>query len=155
MFTVKVAFTREKDPDFVSKRIMDFLDTDYSHCFFINDGFIYHATGEGVNRCHLDVYLEDHVIVHEVMLPLPLMTEDSFKAYMRGADAKEYGHLQYAGFIAPWAQKLVRNGNAKQICSELIAEIARDYGNLKLPKEQDFMSPKDVLILLSDKTNLD
>lgn len=150
MFTVKVAWTREKDPDWVSKEIMDFLDTDYSHVFFINDGFIYHATGEGVNKTPLDKYLETHIIVHERMLPLPLMTEDSFKAYMAGADSKEYGHLQYIGFIAPWLQRFVKNGNTKQICSELIAEVGRDYGNLKLPKEQDFMSPKDVLDLLKE-----
>lgn len=148
MFTVKVAFTKEKEPDFVSKMIMKFMGTNYSHVFFILDGYIYQSTGEGTHRCNLENYLETHVIVDEYMVALALMTPESFRSYMAGAKGKGYGHWQYLGFMFPWLQKFVTNGSSRQICSELVAEVLRDYRPMKLPKNADFMSPKDVNILL-------
>lgn len=143
----KVAFTREIKPDFISNCIMKFLATNYSHVFFIHDGQIFHATGEGVNQVTLSDYLKTHQIVAEFEVSLA-MTPSEFVMFMEGSKGKEYSSSQYLGFIFPFLKRFTRNGNEKMICSELVAAVLEKNGGYKLPKEADFMSPKDVYDLL-------
>lgn len=146
---LKVGFTKEIKPDFVSKCIMRVLGTNYSHVFFILNDFIYHSTGEGVNRVPLAAYLEDHEVVKTFDVELPTLSEEAFAAYMEGAGGKEYSNSQYIGFVLPFLQRFVSNGSEKMICSELVSVVLAKYGHYKLPKQADFMSPKDVEILLT------
>ncbi len=144
---IKVAFTKEINPDFVSNCIMKFLGTNYSHVFFILNDEIFHSVGEGVCRVPLNEYLKDHVITAEFKVELD-MTEKEFLAYMDGAEGKEYSESQYLGFVLPFMKKFVRNGKEKTICSELVSEVLEKFGEYVLPKEADFMSPKDVYEIL-------
>lgn len=145
---IKVGFTAELEPDLVSKGIMWWLGTNYSHVFFILNEHIYHCDGEGVNRIKLEDYKVTHKLVSEFEVEL-FMTEKEFEAYMTGANGKEYSESQYLGFLHARFQKWVGNGDKKMICSELVAEVLAKYGKFFLPKPADFMSPKDVHELLS------
>jgi hypothetical protein len=144
---VTVAFTREINPDFVSKRIMDFLKTDYSHVFFIHNGTIFHAVGEGVTEVPLAEYLKTHVIVAQKEVSLNV-SDDRFLGYMDGAKDKEYSSSQYLGIISGALKRFGRNGGEKMICSELVAVVLSLYAGVKLPKESDFITPKDVFQLI-------
>ena len=147
---ISVGFTAELKPDFISRSIMKFLKTDYSHVFLIHDGIIYHSDGRGVNKIHLEYYKKTHKLVYEFPLEISL-TEKEFEAYMKGAQGKEYSESQYLGFLFDFMKKWVRNGEEKMICSELVAQVLQDFGGFTLPKEADFMSPKDVYNLLKGK----
>lgn len=147
---IKVAFTKEKNPDFISASIMKFLGTDYSHVFFIHDGVIFHSVGQGVKREYLSNYLKTHDITDVFEVDLDL-TYKEFESYMYGAEGKEYSESQYIGFILPFMKKFVRNGKEKTICSELVSEVLEKFGGFKLPNEADFMSPKDVYDMLGKK----
>lgn len=140
---VEIAFTREIEPDFVSKEIMKFLKTDYSHVFFIYKGTIFHAVGKGVSLVPLDEYLKTHLIVARKEVTLDV-SEDRFLGYMDGAKDKEYSSSQYLGIVSRALKKLGRNGGEKMICSELVAVVLALYAGYKLTKEADFITPKDV-----------
>ena len=144
---IKIGFTREIKPDLVSKGIMFYLGTDYSHVFFILGEWSYHSTGEGVHKVLLSEYLKTHILVKEFEIDTA-HDENAFLAYMSGAEGKDYGQMQYLGFIFPSLQRFVKNGPAKTICSELTSVYLRDYCGKKLLKDPDFMSPKDVFCLL-------
>ena len=144
---LKIAFTREYKPDLVSKGIMLFLGTDYSHTFFVLNDVSFHSTGKGVHTVPLSDYLHDHVLVKEFEVESS-QTEAEFLAFMAGSMGKDYGESQYIGFLFPSLQKLVMNGPAKTICSEIVARYLADYCGYKLPKDADFMSPKDDYELL-------
>lgn len=149
---VKVGFTSENKPDFVSKTIMWFLKTNYSHVFFILGDHIFHATGKGVHPVALSEYMKTHNLVHSFEVELNMSLE-SFLAFMDGASSKEYSSSQYLGFLSKSLQKFVKNGNEKMICSELVAVVLEKYGAYCLPKEADFMSPRDVFNLLNEGPN--
>lgn len=147
---VKIAFTREAEPDLVSKGIMKYMGTNYSHVFFILNDIIYHAVGEGVTAVPLQDYLKDHVIVAEKEVNL-YMTEGEFVTYMRGARGKEYSNSQYLGFIFKSLKKFFRNKDEKMICSELVATVLNDYGiDEQIPyfHDPDFVSPKDIYVAI-------
>lgn len=144
---VEIAFTRELKPDFVSKEIMKFLKTDYSHVFFIHNGIIFHAVGKGVSIVSLDEYLKTHLIVARKEVTLDV-SEDRFLGYMDGAKDKEYSSSQYLGIVSRFLKRFGRNGGEKMICSELVASVLALYAGHKLPKEADFITPKDVYDML-------
>jgi hypothetical protein len=144
---VKVAFTREKEPDFVSKSIMWVMKTDYSHVFFIHEGNIYHSIGLGVCKQDLESYLEDHIIVKEFEVELAC-SKEVFEAFVAGEDGKDYSQSQYIGFIFPMFQSFFDNNNEKRICSEFVAVVLQKYGDVVLSKDADFTSPKDVYDIL-------
>lgn len=145
---ISVGFTRRNKLDIVSRLIMWFLNTKYSHCFFILDGVIYHADGKGVRHLNLDKYLETHIMLHEIPVDLDI-TEKEFLMFMEGANKKDYSESQYLGFLFTWLQPIVANGEKRQICSELVSLVLDKYGAYELPKAADFMSPRDVFELIT------
>jgi len=147
MLTLQVAFTREIKPDWLSRKIMEKLRTNFSHVFFIYKESVFHATGKGVHSVPLAEYLKTHYIVDQYDVDFPNVSEDFFLGYTAGAAGKEYSSSQYLGFLFPKLQKFVTNGSEKEICSELVTKFIRDYKPCKLPKEPDFMSPLDAQIL--------
>lgn len=145
---INVVFTREKKPDFVSYLIMKFLRTEYSHVFFELDSQIFHATGKGVHQAPFSEYMNTHVVTEKFTVSLSC-SEKEFLMFMEGAKGKEYSQSQYLGFFGKFMQRFVKNGDEKMICSELVAIVLQRWGGFKLPKDADFMSPKDVYQLLS------
>lgn len=147
---IKIAFTRETEPDLVSKGIMKFMGTNYSHVFFVLDDIIYHAVGEGVTSVPLAEYLKDHIIVAEKDVDI-FMTEGEFLTYMKGANGKEYSNSQYLGFIFKPLKRFFRNKDKKMICSELVATVLNYYGtdeSVPYFPDPDFISPKDIYVAI-------
>ncbi len=147
---ISVGFTRQNKSDIVSRLIMWFLETKYSHCFFIMDGVIYHADGKGVRNLHLADYLKTHILVHNIPVELNI-TDKEFLMFMEGANRKDYSESQYLGFLFKWLQPIVANGEKRQICSELVSLVLKKYGKYELQKPADFMSPLDVFELITKK----
>lgn len=150
MMKLKIAFTREYKPDLVSKLIQKYLKTDYSHTFFVLNDTSFHSTGKGVHEVPLSDYLQTHVLVMEFEVESN-QTESEFLSFMAGSMGKDYGESQYIGFLFPFLQKYLDNNNSKTICSEIVATYLADYCGYKLPKDADFMSPRDVYELLEAK----
>lgn len=141
---VEVCFTAERKPDLVSKLIMQFMGTNYSHVLFKVGGEVFHATGEGVNRIPVSEYLGNKkIIVHQIPVVLDC-TANEFYAYMLGANGKEYSSSQYLGFLFKPLRKLVSNGEEKQICSELVARVLHKWAGIEFHENLDFISPRDV-----------
>lgn len=145
----KICFTREIKPDFISRMIMKFLRSNYSHVMLGYEDIIYHATGKGVHsQTRKEFLAQGKEVVYSFLIDLPLSPSE-LKSYMRGAEGKEYSNSQYLGFLFPALQRYVANGKSKQICSELVCDVLAEFGNYEFPKMHDFMSPRDVYEFLS------
>lgn len=150
-FTIKVGFTSEINPDFVSRMIMKFEKTLYSHSLILFEDLdfkekIFHSIGEGVLVDANGDYLKTHKIVRMFEVPMAT-TREGFCMYVRGrCSAKvEYSQSQYLNQIfrlAGLSLKLVDNDGAKTICSEetlmALAHSKLNVANL----EPDTISPK-------------
>lgn len=148
----------EKKPDFVSRRIMQRFDCDYSHIgmivrFRTGRTTIYHSVGKGFSKIdNIDTYDEmkaffmDHN-VNEIDVSDHIISPDYALGYLNGRLGVEYSLMQYLGFVWPGLQRFVRNGKEKGICSEEAARFLYHCCNHKVkvnPKIFDFVSPRDV-----------
>lgn len=157
MFQVRVCFTAENDPDFVSKMIMEKYGTNYSHVLitFLNedrDQVIFHATGDGVHTLagqKLMNYFSTHRVVDTAIVDLQVSRE-FFSGYVKGASGKEYSQSQIAAIAAG---RIQRNGDEKMICSELVGLVIRDLAGIPLPGDQDGWTPYDIHVALSNFFN--
>ena len=147
---IQVAFTCEKKPDIISKIIMWVLKSTYSHVFLVHNESIYHSVGDGVCKIKLSDYLKTHNLIKYFDVELDC-SEEVFEAFMAGEDGKDYSESQYIGFMFPFMQSYFDNDNEKRICSEFVAIVLEKYGKYVLPKDADFMHPKDVYLMLDRK----
>ena len=137
---VKVVWTAETKPDFVSRAIMAFQRTPYSHVAIIFDGMICHAIGEGVCFSPAADYLADHVVVLERELELACSAE-RFMGFIEGESGKEYSEAQL--LLIALGLKWFANGDEKRICSEFVANIISKFGLELIRWEHlDHVTPK-------------
>lgn len=147
-FQVRVCFTAEKEPDFLSKKIMEKYGTDYSHVLIQfmdeSDGMVvFHATGEGVHtlrNSQVVDYFDTRKIVALGDITLKV-SRDFFLGYVKGACGKEYSQSQIAAIAAGRIQK---NGDEKMICSEVVGLVIRDLAGIPLSGDQDGWTPYDI-----------
>jgi hypothetical protein len=152
MFSIKVAFTQELEPDLVSKAIMYFLKTNYSHVMILFEDVdgkekILHSIGQGTCIDEDKKYLESHKIVKMYEVPMKVSRE-VFAGYARGRVGREYSQSQYVDMILEklgikW--KPFSNGNSKGVCSEEVTAAA-PMSQLELPSDLDLdlIDPKEV-----------
>lgn len=145
----------EENPDFVSRKIQNFLNTDYSHIAILVDGIkVYHATGKGFHTDWLQNVIPGHIIRHRIKVE---PRNNSYAlGWLDGCIGTEYSQSQYLGFFFawwPWLQKLIRkifdNGRKKTICSEAAADFLKECCGYEIV-QADFLSPKDVVNIALD-----
>lgn len=144
MEKIKVIFTREKDPDFISKKIMEKDGTNYSHVLIDYDENgerkIFHAVGEGVciyaENKYKDYY-KSHIKAHEYEIELKV-SKDFFLGYVEGSCGKEYSQSQIAAIAVGG---ILENGDEAMICSELAGLVIRDLCGIELKGKQDGWRP--------------
>lgn len=136
---ITVAFSKEKEPDFLSKQIMNRDKADYSHVLIIFDERkIFHAVGKGVCVEDLDEYLKDHELPEKFDIQLDV-SRDYFIGFVEGAKGKEYSQSQIAAIASGKASEI--NGDEKMICSELVGIVLSRMAKYKLPGSQDTWRP--------------
>lgn len=136
---LQVVFSAEKEPDFVSKTIMERDKVSYSHVLILIDGkTIFHATGEGVHTEDADKYFQTHIAVHTFDIKL-LVMDQYFQGFVRGAKGKEYSQSQLAAIAVGRDDQL--NGDEKMICSELVGLVLTEMCGYKLSGNQDYWRP--------------
>lgn len=158
-FTIKVAFTQEHKPDYISKGIMFALNRPYSHVLIMFEDVdgnvkIFHCIGQGTCVDESCEYLKDHNIVKMYEIPMKC-TRAEFAMWVRGRCGREYSDSQYVNILlkmigVKWIP--FKNDNAKAICSEEIAAAAH-LSMLDLPEkiELDLITPKDVEAFLDSQ----
>ncbi len=138
----------EIDPDFVSRRIQRFMGTDYSHCVILmDDKWCYHATAEGFNMRPISTLLPDHIIRQRFDFELDAINSMFAAGWLQGALGHEYSQSQYLGFLFPFLQRFVANGNSKTVCSEAAGQFMFDCLKIKDARlfSCDFLTPKDIV----------
>lgn len=134
----------ELAPDFVSRRIQDFLTekhgvpVDWSHCGLLVEGHpdpdmdgVWDSTGRGFERCTLEEALDHGEAVLRRKILLPVRNEWEAAGWLKGNRGRWYARAQYVlYFLPPWGRrllgrvlpgfvkKLFANGRALQVCSE-------------------------------------
>jgi len=157
---IKVVFVAENDPDFVSQKIMDKDNTNYSHVLIeytepgdneykTDTTKIFHAVGEGVciveGHERINFWL-NHIRAHEFEVDLKCHYE-YFLGYVRGSLGKQYALSQIAG-IAVGIE--ADNDDAKMICSELVGIVITEMAGYEIPGDQDMWRPIHVYDALMD-----
>lgn len=138
---IKVAFSKEKDPDFVSQQIMNKDKTDYSHVLIIyDDSKIFHAVGEGVCTDTLCKFEDEHELPFIFEIDL-LVSRDYFLGFIDGSKGKEYSQSQIAAIASGKGGDI--NGDEKMICSELVGIVLTRMAGYKLKGSQDMWRPID------------
>jgi hypothetical protein len=158
-YFIRVAFTQETEPDFVSKMIMKALGKPYSHVMILFkdlDGRekIFHSIGQGTCVMEKDEYLKTHKIVRQFKINMNV-EQDAFCAYVKGRVGREYSGSQYINIILKMIGlkiTLFKNQHAKAICSEEVAAAAH-MADLDLPSiiNFDLVTPEDVDRFLSSQ----
>lgn len=146
IYTIELAFTQEINPDFVSRSIMRWEKSPYSHvmCLFKDENdkeSLFHSIGSGA-QIGPDSYLETHKIVSRYEVPL-LISKEAFLRLIRARSQKavDYSQSQYVNQffrllfgvfgseVPSWFPK-VRNGDFATICSEEMAVSVLRYSVL-------------------------
>lgn len=141
---VQICWMAEKKPDFVSRMIMKYDKSDFSHVlirFMDRHGLdsIYHATGRGVHIEPFDPYLHNHKVVSFKKIELDI-SQEFFWGYVSGSDGKEYSRWQIVRIFT--GINLFKNNKTKMICSETVGELMHFYSDYKLEGDRDLWTPK-------------
>lgn len=139
---ISVAFSKEINPDFVSRAIMFKDGVDYSHVLIIfedQDGksTIFHSVGEGVCLASLSEFMEHHELPHVFNVELTCHAE-YFYGYVRGSLGKDYAESQVAAIALGLEAD---NGDSKMICSELVGIVLTEMCGKTIPGDQDIWRP--------------
>lgn len=136
---IKVVFSAEKEPDFMSRQIMNRDKVNYSHALIVFDGNkIFHAVGEGVCIEDAQKFFETHIAAHSFDLELKV-SRDYFLGFVRGMKGKEYSQAQIAAIATGKGDSV--NGDEKMICSELVGLVLTEMAGLIIPGHQDSWRP--------------
>lgn len=134
---VRVVWTAEIKPDFVSRCIMWAQRRPYSHIGIVFDDQIVHAVGKGVCIEPVWPYLKQRKIVMEKEVSLHC-SRDRFLGFIEGESGKEYSNWQLVAIAlgVPWFP----NGDKKRICSEFVANVLLKFGNVgRIPESFDYL----------------
>lgn len=156
-YSIKVAFTQEINPDWISKTIMWFLETNYSHVMILFEDVdgkekILHSIGKGTCIDADQEYLKTHKIVRAYKIPMKC-TMEHFSGYAEGRVGREYSESQYFNmFLEKLGIKWIpfRNGNSEGVCSEEVGAAA-ELSQLEIPEhvDLDILDPAEIDVFLS------
>ena len=147
---MRVAVTKEINPDFQSKHIMSALEKmppqagyTCSHILFIHDDSIYHCTGRGVTKDSLSEFLKTHVIVKEKEIKFFNGNLDQFIGFNEALIEMnvDYSEGQFVGFLFPHLEKYVKDGRSELVCSEYAGWTGAKYFGSKYKEDYDFLDP--------------
>jgi len=145
---IQIFGSKEKDPDTLSKLIMEKLDCGWSHNGIIFGDKIYHAVGKGVCTVSQEEFLEkrEYAVLIDITDKVK-KSHDALLGFLEGRLGTEYSSSQYLGFIFPELQKHIKNGSEKVVCSELAYEFAVFAGVLEQGhfENQDYVDPKMII----------
>ncbi len=149
---IEICWVKEKEPDFVSRMIMKFQKTTYSHVlirFKDRHGIdsIFHATGKGVNIGKYKPFMETHLLCYAITVKLKV-TEQFFWGYISGSEGKAYSQWQLLRIAT--GTSFFTNGKEKRICSETVGAVLHNYSKYKLEGDPDLWTPKYLLEVVSN-----
>jgi hypothetical protein len=144
---IRVCNTRPIKPKLLSKIIMKWEGTDYSHSIAIFGDWVYESSSHGCAKLLLSDFLKKNVIVTEDRREVSLERYAFLlnKAEQAVTDDIPYGYLNLLGVaindVTGWTW--FADGANSMICSEFIFWIFQD--ELGIPDEEiDLISPRDL-----------
>lgn len=143
------------------------FNTDYDHVYIktysskYERHLIYQASGTKVNFIGVDMFTSENVIVAEFEIEI---SDENKKAMMQFAidnAGKAYSLKEVLGLaivrLAELCGKTVKNpfreGTQAYVCSELISYILQQYAGVKIPKDYEDMTPKDLYEVIASLGN--
>lgn len=151
--------SREKQPDWKSRKIMKAISWDCSHSLlYVEEGdyrAIYHATGKhkyrdgrmakGFHKIegdNLAEFLETHTLHYKV--ELPVVNAAAGIAFCDANIGKDYSETQLVGFYLPVLKVFLGDGEAELICSEYPIRFAMHplILNFHFAEDPDWIDPK-------------
>jgi len=147
---IQVIFTRENEPDFVSKAIMARDKADFSHVLILYRDHdrklkVFHAVGAGVGVYCPKEFFQDHIKVHSFDVKLRV-SRDYFYGYIRGSKGKDYAESQIAAIAVG---QEADNDDEKMICSELVGLVLTEMCGVPIEGDQDTWCPSHCFKALS------
>jgi hypothetical protein len=128
--------------------------TKYSHVFVrwrvpaANTEVVYEASGTSVKFVNGDIFDKKGQTLHTYTLEISEQTYKRLLKYCLTNVGVSYGILQAIGIGAAYLLNLssnpFNNGNRKQVCSELVANIIDENPQKAFGKDLDLVSPKDI-----------
>lgn len=151
-----VGFSRPKSKFAVlSLAIRAIENTPYSHIFMKMGDLIIQSNHIGTTICHIDTFLEKHIIVESVPIDLHETRLWNALRIVSPYLGKSYGMLQLIGILLTKLLGIDKNPfKSGYICSELIYLILHDLYGIKLEKDPNLITPKDVYNLLISQDNI-
>jgi len=156
MYSVKIAFTKEINPDRVSKLVMWALQKPYSHVLILFEDIdgkekILHAIGKGTCIDEDKEYLKTHAITHMYEVPMRVSRE-VFAGWARGRVGRDYAESNYINMALEkigikWVP--FKNGNSDVVCSSEVAAIGW-LTELELPEGMIWRDVKLELVCPAD-----
>jgi hypothetical protein len=144
---IRVCNTRPIKPKLLSKIIMKWEGTDYSHSIAIFGDWVYESSSHGCAKLLLSDFLKENIIVTEDRREVSLERYAFLlnKAEQAITDDIPYGYLNLLGVaindVTGWTW--FADGAKSMICSEFIFWIFQD--ELGIPDEEiDLISPRDL-----------
>jgi len=144
---IRVCNTRPIKPKLLSKIIMKWEGTDYSHSIAIFGEWVYESSSHGCAKVLLSDFLKKNLIVTEDRREVTPEKYSYllFKAEKAVIDDIPYGYFNLLGVAINdvTGLKWFVDGADSMICSEFIFWLFKD--ELAIPDEEiDFISPKDL-----------
>lgn len=155
---VIVGFSKPKKWKPFAWLIMQAYDIPYNHVYvrfyseFYERNLIYQASGTKVNFMGEDLFLQDNDVIAEFELSITNEQKKAMIQFAIDSCGQAYGIKAVVGLawvrICEWFGKVVKNpfrdGKTTYVCSELGAYILENYAHLKLPKNYEDITPKDL-----------
>jgi hypothetical protein len=147
----------EIDPDTLSTGIQAWIDENYSHlAILVDDTRVFHATEKGFHESTLEKELVGSVIRKriEIRFDNDLQRAEAL-GWLRGKIGAKYSFMQYLGYFFPLINHLkwIKNQRSETVCSEVVGDwlydCAPDFKFDSRLNQTDFLSPKDVISLLT------
>lgn len=169
MKNVVIGFSKPRKWKPFSWIIMAGFNIPYSHTYIrlyassYDRQLVYQASSTMVNFMNVETFNEEAEVIREFDVQL---SDDSYTEMMRFAIdncGKSYGvkdcfglaYVRLMELLGKSVQNPFADGNKTYVCSELIAEVLRDYAGQSLAKNPDDMNPKDVFDLMMRITKSD
>lgn len=158
MRNITIGFSKSKKKLAIgSMAIRLFEGTKFSHVYIKHNTryeipIIYQATGAGVNFVSMNSFNKHHEIVDEFNIQV---TDDNFDRYMKFAlsnSGDEYSHMQILGIALAKIFRLDKNpfyeSKYGYVCSELVFTALGEMGTIKIDKDSNLVTPRDLYLLI-------
>lgn len=156
---VIVGFSKPKSWKPFAWAIQRYQNTEYSHVYFkiylskMDKWIILESAGLETRILTESNWLQHSEIIEEYIIESSkLQRIDLFEECLNNM-GKSYGITQIAGILISNLLKLKHNlistGSDYQICSEFVGRLLQDIYKVKMPKDLDLLTPKDINNLLT------